>query len=82
MGFPGASIWVQNIGGGLAMDSFIHLDLRSDSEKPAAENLPQPEQKVNEPPVLGKRLNKMLHKAAHKGSAQYGRSSGGGIFSK
>jgi hypothetical protein len=64
------------------MDSFIHLDLRTENEKPAAENLPQPEQKATEPPVVGKRLSKMLNKAAHKGSAHYGSSSGGGIFSK
>lgn len=63
------------------MERFIQLNLHDDSEKPAAENLPHPEQKGNEPPVIGKRVSKMLNKAAHKASSQYGKS-GGGIFSK
>jgi len=64
------------------MERFIQLNLRSDSEKAAAENLPNPQQKEPEAPVIGsKRLNKMLRNAAHKGSAQYGRSNTG-VFSK
>ncbi|HET7348310.1 MAG TPA: hypothetical protein VFJ10_13335 [Acidobacteriaceae bacterium] len=65
------------------MESFIQLNLRSDSEKAAAENSPNPVVREPEPPALGsKRLNKMLRKAAHKASAEYGRGGKGGIFSK
>lgn len=64
------------------MERFIKLDLRSDSEKAAAENLPNPQNKEPEAPVIGsKRLNRMLKNAAHKASAHYGRNSGG-VFSK
>ncbi|HEY2466982.1 MAG TPA: hypothetical protein VGI45_03945 [Terracidiphilus sp.] len=64
------------------MERFIQLNLRSDSEKAAADNLPNRESKELEPPVIGsKRLNKILKKAAHKASAEYGRSSSG-VFSK
>ena len=64
------------------MERFIQLNLRSDSEKGAADNSPNPGYKEPEPPVIGsKRLSKMLKKAAHKASAEYGRS-GSGMFSK
>ncbi|HTM17211.1 MAG TPA: hypothetical protein VL135_09910 [Terracidiphilus sp.] len=64
------------------MERFIQLNLRSDSEKGAADNSPNPGFKEPEPPVIGsKRLSKMLKKAAHKASAEYGRS-GSGMFSK
>ena len=68
------------------MERFIQLNLRSDSENAAAENSPsnpgyrEPE---TENSLAGnKRLNKMLKKAAHKASAEYGRGGKGGIFSK
>lgn len=65
------------------MKSFIQLNLRSDSEKGAADNSPNPSTREPESSVMGsKRLNKMLKKAAHKASAEYGRSGRGGIFSK
>lgn len=65
------------------MERFIQLNLRSDSEKAAADNSPNPGYKEQEPSVVGsKRLNKMLKKAAHKASAEYGRGGKGGIFSK
>jgi hypothetical protein len=66
------------------MERFIQLNLRSDSEKAAADNSPNPVM-VREPetsPAGSKRLNRMLKKAAHKASAEYGRGSKGGIFSK
>lgn len=64
------------------MERFIQLNLRSDSEKAAADNSPNPGYKEPETPVVGsKRLNKLLRKAAHKASAEYGRS-GTGMFSK
>lgn len=63
------------------MERYIQLNLRSDSEKAAADNLPNPENKALESPVGSKRLNKILRKAAHKASAQYGRNNSG-VFSK
>jgi hypothetical protein len=64
------------------MERFIQLNLRSDSEKAAANNSPNPEYRDPESSVVGsKRLNKILKKAAHKASAEYGRGKGG-IFSK
>ncbi len=65
------------------MDRLIQLNLRSDSEKAAADNLPNPESKEPESSLAGnKRLSKMLKKAAHKASTEYGRGGKGGIFSK
>ena len=64
------------------MERFIQLNLRSDSEKGAADNSPNPGFKEPEPPVIGsKRLSKMLKKAAHKASAEYGQN-GSDMFSK
>jgi len=64
------------------MERFIQLNLRSDSEKAAAENLPNPQNNEPEPAAIGsKRLNKILKNAAHKASAQYSRSNTG-VFSK
>jgi hypothetical protein len=66
------------------MERFIQLNLRSDSEKGAADNSPNPPgSREPEISALGsKRLNKMLRKAAHKASSEYGRGGKGGIFSK
>lgn len=65
------------------MERFIQLNLRSDSEKAAADNSPNPANQEQESPAIGsKRLNKMLKKAAHKASTEYGRGGRGGIFSK
>lgn len=64
------------------MERMIQLNLRSDSEKAAAENLPNPENKQPESPAIGsKRLNKILRNAAHKASAHYGQNNSG-VFSK
>jgi hypothetical protein len=64
------------------MERFIQLNLRSDSEKAAADNSPNPEYREPESSVVGsKRLNKILKRAAHKASAEYGRGKGS-IFSK
>lgn len=64
------------------MERMIQLNLSSDSEKAAADNLPNPQNKELDSTVTGsKRLNKILRKAAHKASAQYGRNSSG-VFSK
>jgi len=65
------------------MERFIQLNLRSESEKGAADNSPNPGYREPENSALGsKRLNKMLKKAAHKASAEYGRGGKSGIFSK
>jgi hypothetical protein len=65
------------------MERFIQLNLRSDSEKGAADNSPNTINREPESSAMGsKRLNKMLKKAAHKASAEYGRSGKSGIFSK
>jgi hypothetical protein len=65
-----------------AMDSMITLNLRSDSQKAAADNLPNAQVKEPEPPVSSsKRLNRILKKAAHKASGEYGAGKSG-IFSK
>ena len=63
------------------MERFIQLNLRDEKENANAANLPKPEAKEPEPPVLGKRVHKLLNKAAHKAASEYGRS-GSGIFSK
>ena len=63
------------------MERFIQLNLRDENEKAGPASLPSDQQKVQEPPVIGKRVNRLLNKAAHKAASQYGRS-GSGIFSK
>jgi hypothetical protein len=63
------------------MERFIQLNLRDEKENANAANLPKPEVKEPVPPVLSKRVNKYLNKAAHKAAGEYGRG-GSGIFSK
>lgn len=63
------------------MERFIQLNLRDEKENADAANLPKPDVKEPETPVISKRVNKFLNKAAHKAAGQYGRS-GSGIFSK
>jgi hypothetical protein len=67
------------------MESMIQLNLRSDSEKAAADNLPNdPNGQYKEPespPINSKRLNRILKKAAHRASGEFGQSKSG-IFSK
>lgn len=63
------------------MESILKLDLQPRNETPAAENLPKPESKEPQPPMLGKRVHRLINKGAHKASSQYSRS-GAGIFSK
>ena len=68
-----------------AMEDMIQLNLRSDSEKAAADNLPNdPNAQYKEPespPINSKRLNRILKKAAHRASGEFGQSKSG-IFSK
>jgi len=65
------------------MENMIQLNLRSDSEKAAADNLPNDSnaqiKESESPPINSKRLNRILRKAAHKASGEFGK---GGIFSK
>ncbi len=62
------------------MDSMIKLNLRSDSENAAADNLPNPQPKESETPVISsKRLNRLLKKVGHQASASPSKS---GIFTK
>jgi hypothetical protein len=65
------------------MERFIQLNLRDEKENANAANLPKTDAKEPEPgpPVLSKRVNKFLNKAAHKAAGEYGRG-GSGIFSK
>jgi len=64
------------------MENMIKLNLRSDSEKAAADNLPNPQHREPDSPAISsKRLNRILKNAAHKASAQFGQSKSG-IFSK
>ena len=61
------------------MESMIKLNLRSESEKAAADNLPNPQAKEPEPSVLhSKRLNRLLKKVGHHASSE----SKSGIFTK
>jgi len=63
------------------MESLLKLDLQSGNETPTADNLPKPESKEPQPPALGKRVHRLLNKAAHKASTEFNRP-GSGIFSK
>jgi hypothetical protein len=63
------------------MEHFIQLNLRSDGAKDAALSSPKPEREFHEPPVVGKRLNRIINKASHKAAREFNRN-GSGIFSK
>lgn len=63
------------------MERFIQLNLQSDTEKAAPANLPNPERKESEPPVMSKRLHRLVNKAAHKAASEFGRNKSG-LFSK
>ena len=64
------------------MERFIQLNLHNENEQAEPANLPSDQQqKVQEPPIIGKRVNRMLNKAAHKAASHYGKG-GSGIFSK
>lgn len=63
------------------MEHFIQLNLHSDGERAEAPSFFRPERKDLEVPAIGKRLNRILNKAAHKAATEFGRSRSG-IFSK
>jgi len=62
------------------MNSFIQLNLRSDggSADTVNQNTKRPEPNS---PVISRRLNRIINRAAHKAATEFGRS-GSGIFSK
>jgi hypothetical protein len=62
------------------MERMIQLNLRSDSENAAANNLPNSPKEPETPVVHSKRLNRMLKKVGHhQATASQGKS---GIFTK
>ena len=75
-------IWGDNINmEDKAMDRFIQLNLKRDSETAEPANLPDAERKEPEQPVLSKRLHRLVNKAAHKAATEFSRNSSG-VFSK
>lgn len=61
------------------MASLLQLNLHSAKTENA--NLHKPECEEVRPLVVGKRLNRMINKAAHKAAREFGRNSSG-VFSK
>ena len=64
------------------MEHFIQLNLHSDGERAKAPSFFKPERKDPEAPVIGRRLNRILNRAAHKAATEFGRSRSGIFFSK
>jgi hypothetical protein len=62
------------------MDSFIQLNLRSDGGSTCTVNQNTKRPEPNSP-VISRRLNRIINRAAHKAASEFGRS-GSGIFSK
>ena len=63
------------------MKPLLQLNLRSDSEKSEAANLPNPEHQEPETEATRKKLNQIANRAAHKAAAEYGRYASR-VFSK
>ncbi len=63
------------------MEHFIQLKLQSDGTRDAALSSPKPEGNLHEPPVVGKRLNRIINKAVHRAARESNRSASG-IFTK
>jgi len=63
------------------MESLLQLHLQTDSTKAEELNPSKPEEKEPQPVVMGKRLNQIVNRAAHK-AATHSSRSGSGIFSK
>ncbi len=63
------------------MPSLLQLRLEVDKEKAEAPDTSKPEVREPQPPVMGKRLNAIVNRAAHKAATHSGRQ-GSGIFSK
>ena len=63
------------------MEHLIQLNLHSDGERAETPNSPKPERRDPDSPVISKRLNQSINRAAHRAAREFGRS-GSGIFSK
>lgn len=63
------------------MERFIQLNLQIDRDKVEPADLSNPEHKEQAPPVLSKRLHRLVNKAAHKAAGEFGRSKSQ-LFSK
>ncbi|HWA94876.1 MAG TPA: hypothetical protein VG844_09770 [Terracidiphilus sp.] len=64
-----------------AMQSFLQLNLQTPEKKPENAGTTQPANEEQKNLVVGKRLNRMANRAAHKAATVYGRK-GSGLFSK
>lgn len=65
------------------MERFIQLNLRDESKKADEANVLKQEREEPESPVMSKRVNRLVNRAAHRASAEFRRGGGsGGIFSK
>jgi len=58
---------------GEATKPFLQLNLRDESAKPAAANLVKAESEEPKPLIVGKRLNRLARKAAHRAARPSGR---------
>lgn len=63
------------------MQSFLQLNLNTPEKKPETAGPAQPTHEEQKDIVVGKRLNRMANRAAHKAATVYGRK-GSGLFSK
>ena len=63
------------------MKPFLQLNLRSDSDRSEAANLPNPERQEPESEETRKKLIQLANRAAHKAAAHTGRYAAG-VFSK
>jgi hypothetical protein len=63
------------------MKPFLELNLRDDSAKSVPPNLAKPTNEESKPMIVGKRLNRLARKAAHRAATHSG-GGGSGLFSK
>jgi hypothetical protein len=62
------------------MEKLLQLHLEPDDKKSEAPNPSQQQAEEPKPLIVGKRLNRLARKAAHRAATEYGHSSG--LFSK
>lgn len=65
----------------LAMDSLLRLNLQNADKPSETANLPITQEEKPRPPVVGKRLNRIANRAAHKAAKSFARSTSS-LFSK
>ena len=63
------------------MERFIQLNLHSDDQRAEIADLPKPEPRETDSPVISRRLNRIINRAAHKAATGFGRT-GSSLFSK